>query len=344
MFSQNKSFPMHICLFYDEVLPAKHYGGIERIVVLLADQYKKSGHKVTVLCKRGSSLPEYNVIHVPEGWNGKDIEALMPGDVDFIHSHQPLPVEPKRPYLVTIHGNGHPKENYWPNTNFLSKSHAANHACSTYVFNGIDPTHFPFVEKKEDYFLFLAKIKWRAKNIKTAVAWAHDLKVKLKVIGGEAKNTKYVEYLGFVKDEIRNPILSKARALVYPTNWPEPCAAAPLEAFACGTPVIGSSNGCMPEMISPETGVACENYSDMLGALKKLEKTSPRACRDRVEKEFHVSRMAGEYLALAKRIVETGKLVSFENRPHYNFKSGQVKYLFKPTLLNQIKMAVKGKV
>ena len=38
--------------------------------------------------------------------------------------------------------------------------------------------------EREDYFLFLARTTWRVKNLKTAIAWANDLKVKLKIIGG----------------------------------------------------------------------------------------------------------------------------------------------------------------
>src|ERR1700678_2887903 len=107
---------MHIVLFHDSKLPPPHYGGIERIVVTLAEEYQRRGHKVSVLCRRGSKLPGIGVIELPEGWKGSAIETLLPQGVDFIHSHQPLEMEPKVPYLITIHGNGHSGEKYWPNT------------------------------------------------------------------------------------------------------------------------------------------------------------------------------------------------------------------------------------
>ena len=41
---------MHILLFHDSFLPPPNYGGIERIVVTLAEEYGRLGHKVSVLC------------------------------------------------------------------------------------------------------------------------------------------------------------------------------------------------------------------------------------------------------------------------------------------------------
>src|SRR3954466_2150873 len=92
--------PMHIVLFHDSVLPPPNYGGIERIVVTLAEEYSRRGHKVSVLCRKGSKLSGSQVIEIPENFAeayGNDIEKIIPADVDFVHSHQPLSVEPKRP-------------------------------------------------------------------------------------------------------------------------------------------------------------------------------------------------------------------------------------------------------
>jgi UDP-glucose 4-epimerase len=295
---------MHILLFHDSKLPPPHYGGIERIVVTLAEEYTRLGHNVSVLCRAGSSLKGCNTIALPSGWKGGDIEKLIPHEIDFIHSHQPLETAPKRPYLVTIHGNGHENEKYFANTNFLSRSHARNHNSDIFVFNGVDPKRYTFVEDKDDYFIFLAKTTWRVKNLKTAVAWAKDLKLRLKIIGGNGISRGGVEYLGFVDDAVKNKTLGGARALIYPTNWDEPCAGAPLEALACGTPVISTRNGCMPEMISDgKTGFICESYKDLTSAATKITEIKPSACREAVEAYFSVERMAGDYLKLFQKIL-----------------------------------------
>jgi len=336
---------MHILLFHDSKLPPPNYGGIERIVVTLAEEYTRRGHRVSVLCRPGSKLQGSEVIELPQNWKGENIEKLIPSDVDFIHSHQPLSVEPSIPYLVTIHGNGHPGEKYFANTNFLSQSHARNHGSSIFVFNGVDPERYTFVDKKEDYFIFLARTTWRVKNLKSVIAWANDLNVKLKIIGGNGVSRGNIEYLGFVDDAAKNKALGGARALVYPTNWDEPCAGAPLEALSCGTSVISTKNGCMSEMVvDGKTGVTCETYGEMLGALDKLKTIRPKDCREAVEKYFSVSRMAADYLTLSEKIRNLGKLVDEKNLPHYNFKRESVRFLYKPTIINQARLFMTGKI
>jgi glycosyltransferase involved in cell wall biosynthesis len=334
---------MHILLFHDSVLPPKHYGGIERIVVTLAEEYARRGHRVSVLCRKGSDIAGFNTIHLPDVWNG-DVEKVIPTDVEFIHSHQPLAVEPKRPYLVTIHGNGHEGEKYFANTNFLSRSHARNHGSDIFVFNGVDPKRYTFVEKKDDYYIFLARTTWRVKNLRTAITWANDLGVKLKIIGGNGISRGNIEYLGFVDDKVKNQALGHARALIYPTNWDEPCAGAPLEAMACGTPVISTKNGCMPEMVLEDTGVTCGNYRELLEAHQKIGRIKPTDCRRRVETYFSVQRMADDYLKVFDRISKNGKLVDEDHRPHYNFKKESVKLLYKPTVANRARLMLTGKI
>ncbi|MDZ4676436.1 MAG: glycosyltransferase [Oligoflexia bacterium] len=335
---------MHILLFHDSKLPPPNYGGIERIVVTLAEEYIRRGHKVSVLCKKGSKINGINVVELPENAH-TNIEKVIPSDIEFIHSHQPLPIEPKRPYLITIHGNGHLAEKYWPNTNFLSRSHAKNHNSSIYVFNGVDPQRYSFVEKKEEYYIFLARTTWRVKNLKTCIAWANDLNVKLKIIGGNGISRGNIEYVGFVDDTVKAKILGGAKALIYPTNWDEPCAGAPLEALACGTPVISSHNGCMPEMVTHgETGVLCENYNELLKADEILKTVSTQACRKKVESQFSVQRMADDYLKLFEHICSQGKLVDQQNLPRYNFKKESVRFLYKPTIVNQVRLMMTGKI
>jgi glycosyltransferase involved in cell wall biosynthesis len=334
---------MHVLLFHDSFLPPPHYGGIERIVVTLAEEYRRRGHRVSVLCRKGSKLEGSQVVEIPDGFQGS-IEDIIPADVDFIHSHQPLPIEPKRPYLVTIHGNGHAGEKYHANTNFLSRSHARNHGSDIFVFNGVDPQRYTFVDKKEDYFIFLARTTWRVKNLKTAIAWANDLGAHLKIIGGRGISRGNIEYLGFVDDAAKNRALGGARALIYPTNWDEPCAGAPLEALACGTPVISTANGCMPEMVFDDTGVVCRTYGELLAAPEKLKSVKPADCRKRVETYFSVQRMAEDYLKLFERIMKHGPLVDANHLPRYSFERESVRFLYKPTLFNQARLMMTGKI
>lgn len=332
---------MKIALMHDSVLPPKTYGGIERIVVSLAYEYRRLGHEVIVLCRKGSNLKDFETFELPTGYQQTPPSAWLPKGIDFLHSHQPLPLKPDIPFLVTIHGNGHPGEQYWKNTNFLSQSHCRNHNGKYFVYNGVDPDRYPFVEKKEDYFVFLARTTWRVKNVKTAITWANELGVRLEIMGGSGVSRGNIHYNGLVDEPQKVEVLSKARALIYPTNWDEPCAGAPLEALACGTPVISSVNGCMPELVRPGTGVVCETYADLLKAPQALESVKPSDCRKAVEEFFSVQRMAQDYLALFDKILKDGEL---DQEPRFSFHPESVKLLYKPTVTNRLRHRLLGKI
>lgn len=335
---------MKIGLLHDSILPPKNYGGIERIVVNLAEEYRRRGHEVVIFCRKGSHFSDFKYQYLPENMNAigeQEFANLWPNDLTFLHSHQPLPFEPSLPYLITIHGNGHPQEKYFSNTNFLSQSHARNHTASVYVYNGVDPQKYPFVEKKSDHFVFLARTTWRVKNVKTAVRWAKDVNVPLEIIGGSGRSTHLIHYNGLLNEPEKVKILSTARALIYPTNWDEPCAAAPLEALACGTPVISSTNGCMPELVRPGTGIVCESYSDMFEAINNIRSIRPADCRRAVEEFFSLKRMTDDYLALIGRILKEGKL---KQAPKYNFNKDSVRLLYKPTIWNNLSVRLRGKI
>ncbi len=331
---------MKIALAYNEILPPHRYGGVERVVMNLAKWYTRMGHQVFILAKRDSPLSEYEHGFYPETWN--DLSDHIPADIDFLHLHQPDPKKPRKPHLMSIHGNASPGERYHPNCNFVSRSHAHNHNAKYFIYQGIDVDHFPFLAHKQDYYVFLAKAKWRVKNLRTAIDFAHDVKVPVKVIGGEGRNSKYVEYLGFLGDhEGRLEILSQARGLLYPTNWDEPCALAPLESLACGSPVIGSANGCMPEIVPPTCGVVTNDYTTYVSGHRKLDTIDPQICRTTVERNFSAERMAQDYLGLIDKILQVGEL---DQSPGYAFQKSSIQYLFKPTWQNRLQFAIRQKI
>ena len=330
-----------IALMHDSVLPPKTYGGIERIVVSLAYEYRRLGHEVVVVCRKGSKLEDFETFNLPANYLSESPATWLPAGIDFLHSHQPMPIKPSIPFLVTVHGNGHEHEKYWPNTNFLSESHCRNHNAKYLVYNGVDENRYPFVETKQDYYVFLARTTWRVKNLRTAIAWANDLGVRLEIMGGSGVSRGNIRYHGLVNEPEKIKLLSNARALIYPTNWDEPCAGAPLEALACGTPVISSRNGCMPELVRPGTGVVCEDYKQLLESVEVLKSVKPVDCRKSVEEYFSLRRMAQDYLALIHKILEVGEL---DQHPRYNFDPSSVRLLYKPTVRNRLSLAIRGKI
>ena len=60
----------------------------------------------------------------------------------------------------------------------------------------------------------------------------------------------YREYVGEVNDNNKSDFLGRAKALLFPIDWPEPFGLVMIEAEACGTPVIASPSGSVPEIVS----------------------------------------------------------------------------------------------
>src|SRR5437762_9169672 len=63
-----------------------------------------------------------------------------------------------------------------------------------------------------------------------------------------------IEYLGEVTHGEKVELLQNARATLFPIEWEEPFGLVMIESMACGTPVIATRHGAVPEVI--EDGVS----------------------------------------------------------------------------------------
>jgi glycosyltransferase involved in cell wall biosynthesis len=114
-----------------------------------------------------------------------------------------------------------------------------------------------------------------------------------------------IEFIGEISDSEKDDFVGNALALVCPYDWPEPFGLVLIEALACGTPVLAYRRGSIPEVIEDGiTGFVCENLSEMVAAVKRLEDIDRRRCRASFEERFTADRMARDYVALYERIIE----------------------------------------
>jgi glycosyltransferase involved in cell wall biosynthesis len=79
-----------------------------------------------------------------------------------------------------------------------------------------------------------------------------------------------VVFTGWVPEEDKPALYSGARALVFPSLY-EGFGLPPLEALACGTPVIASNRGSLPEIVG-EGGLLVEpdDVEGLAGAMERL--------------------------------------------------------------------------
>ena len=120
--------------------------------------------------------------------------------------------------------------------------------------------------------------------------WERDVKPQL---------APDAEILLEITHEEKADLLGRAKAVLFPIDWDEPFGLVMTEAMACGTPVIATPRGSVPEVIADgETGfiVPVEDYPRRAAeALERVKEIDPHACRRRVEERFSKEAMVAGY-------------------------------------------------
>ena len=114
--------------------------------------------------------------------------------------------------------------------------------------------------------------------------------------------------LGWVERQDLWPLYRDARALVLPSIWPENNPLVALEALAVGTPVIGSDEGGIPEIVTQMDSSLLFRSGDWEGLAAVLTSFDKQRCRLRdarqvYEKEYGPERYVSRYESLAERLL-----------------------------------------
>jgi glycosyltransferase involved in cell wall biosynthesis len=119
------------------------------------------------------------------------------------------------------------------------------------------------------------------------------------LLGGDAR------YEGPLGDAPKGALLGGAEALLFPIDWPEPFGLVMIEAMASGTPVIAWRRGSVPEVVEEGvTGFIVESEAQAVAAVEKARRLDRRRVRERFEARFTAERMAADYLAIYRRLLE----------------------------------------
>jgi glycosyltransferase involved in cell wall biosynthesis len=184
--------------------------------------------------------------------------------------------------------------------------------------NAIDLSIYPCKPHQGDYLLFVGRMS-PDKGAHRAIAVAMELGIPLKIAGKrrEVKERQYfaeyvephvghgVEYLGEVTHGEKVELLQDARATLFPIEWEEPFGLVMIESMACGTPVIGTRHGAVPEVIEDgRSGVIVDSFRQMAGALEAADALDPIECRRYVEERFAPERMVEDYVATYREAME----------------------------------------
>ncbi|PYP14222.1 MAG: hypothetical protein DMD52_14195 [Gemmatimonadetes bacterium] len=309
--------PMHVVLASHQQLPAKGYGGPQRVVVALVRGLAALGHRVTLLALAGSRVPEAKVVEVPARKfdDAAHLASYVPRDADILHAHVPVKPGPPAanvpPLVQTIHRNLKPGSPRYVNAVFLSRDHARRHGSDVFVYNGLDPAEYifrRFPKRAGQFDLFLGNLH-SAKGYHWAVEGAKHAGHRLVVAGGWRPSfTGAVKYVGEVDGGKKAALLARARCVWNPAQWDEPFGLVTIEAFLSGTPVLGTRRGALPELITPDVGALCDTMEEMIAAAQTIHTRRPEACRSLAESRFTHVVMAEEYVRMYRSLLDTGKL------------------------------------
>jgi glycosyltransferase involved in cell wall biosynthesis len=290
------------------IIPVKKYGGSERVLFWLMQALQELGHKVYLIAHPKSKVANIKVILIPK--DKHDWRWQIPKDIDVIHFFQTPFFKIDYPYLITIGGNGQPGETFDKNTVFVSKKHMEIHGGQHFVYNGINFNEYPYLEKPKNWenFLFLAKAKWKVKNLNDCIKAVKHQNKYLFIAGGRRINfDSRIKYYGMVDDNKKKLLLSQCDALLNPVRWHEPFGVSIIEAMSMGLAIIGSTFGSLPELITPKTGYLCKNYQEFEDILSiKKNPFNPTYIRQYAQKKFSSLVMAEKYLKLYQ-IIKNGK-------------------------------------
>jgi glycogen synthase len=99
-------------------------------------------------------------------------------------------------------------------------------------------------------------------------------------------------------------------ALLFPIDWPEPFGLVMIEAMREGTPTIAWRKGSVPEVIDEGvTGFIVESVDEAVTALRRIS-LGRKIVRKRFEERFTASRMATNYIATYKGLLEAHRLAA----------------------------------
>lgn len=187
------------------------------------------------------------------------------------------------------------------------------------VYNAIDVNSHRFYPEadKPPYLAFLGRLS-PEKGPHHAITIAKQVGLPLKMAGKVDKvdeeyfeqeikphiDGQQIQYLGEADHAMKNNLMGRAVATLFPITWREPFGLVMIESMAAGTPVIAMQLGSTPEVIAHgETGFLCNNVTECIRAVEKAIQLDRQACRAYVAHRFSVKQMTDGYEAVYEQLL-----------------------------------------
>lgn len=315
---------MRILLTSDHRYPARIFPlngkarASARVLDLIMQGLAELGHEVWYELEDGF---EHELPH-----GARPSEPGRRPEVDVIHDQMLGPYDDGnqlgRPWVRTCHSDLYARG--WDPARlrvnegwiFVSRWLASRYDSTRYVHLGIDPHEYQYSEAKDDYFFFIASLDraWQ-KGLDIALALSDHFGFHLKIAGAaadprndaevrEACRGRNVTLMGEIFGEVKAEAYARARALLFPTQFNEAFGTSTAEALMCGTPVITSDRGAMPEVITSDVGFVCSTFDDYVAAVERIDTIAPARCRAKAMTDYHYLVAAERYVTEYRRAIE----------------------------------------
>lgn len=303
-------------------IPVKGYGGIERMVAVMAKELSRS-NQVHLISPAPSYLDECENWHTTDFKEAeKYLDRIKPDIVwdNSCWSHDSVARFTKWPCVSTTHVNH--AVGWSKNVIYLSQSQKSSHEeqlgrrlDNPIIYVPADPALKPRGLKREEYLLFLGSVTpW--KGVVEAAELAKLLNRELWVAGpawGEYAEKvaafPNVNMIGEVDGQHKSDLLERAHAVTCLHNdggidWKEPGCGVVMEAGSFHTPVFASMNGCLPELVvNGVNGWKGDTINHLLRAYEEFEIDYP-GVRSFTNYHFGVTGIANQYMEVFNKVLE----------------------------------------
>lgn len=320
--------------------PPRAYGPWELVTSLLTEALVARGIDVTLFATLDSVTTAKldGVVPAPYSedpaidakvWEYRHLAHLFEqaDRFDVIHNQADFPAHvfsrfTDTPIVTTIHGFSSDRilpmyTAYQDRVKFVAISEADRHPAVSYaatIHHGIPMTQFPLNLAGGPDLLFFGRIH-PDKGPGHAIAAARAAGSTLDMYGivqdsawhereiAPLIDGQHIRYHGAVGGADRVRALGSARALLHLIEFDEPFGLSVIEAMACGTPVIATRRGAMPELIvDGVNGFLVDTPDDARDAIARIGELDRNTVRQSVVERFSVDRMADAYIDLYRTI------------------------------------------